>query len=141
MGGSDAAEPLEAPLPAPTQLPVASVQLAAQPTSSRLARRFVAQHLQAWGLAELRDDAELLVSELVTNAVLHARAPVDLVIRRVRGTIRVEVFDAGDGLPLPVFPALDDTSGRGLGLVQAVAERWGVEETAEGKVVWFELDP
>lgn len=122
-----------------TDLPVASLELPSLPTSSRLARRFVAERLHSWGAEAAIDDATLLVSELVTNAVVHARTTVDLVVRHSRGTIRVEVLDRGNGIAQPAFPGPDDVSGRGLGLVQAVAPRWGVEDTPGGKVVWFEL--
>lgn len=120
-------------------LPVWSTRLPAHPTSSRAARRFVTEALSRWGCTEAVDDAVLLVSELVTNAVLHARAPVDLVVRRSRGAIRIEVFDEGQGTPEPQFGPPDATGGRGLGLVHAVATRWGVDDRPPGKSVWFEI--
>ena len=121
-------------------LPVASTRLPAHPGSSRAARSFVADHLRLWGFDGAVDDATLLVSELVTNAILHARAPVDLVVRRVKGAVRIEVFDDGEGVPQPAFGEVDAATGRGLGLVQAVASRWGVDDVPAGKTVWFEIE-
>lgn len=86
-------------------------------------------------------DGELAVSELVTNAVLHGRLPI--VLRLVRGehVVRVEV---ADGSPVsPSFSMLDPTAvtGRGLMLISAASDRWGVEPDPDGKRVWFELHP
>jgi anti-sigma regulatory factor (Ser/Thr protein kinase) len=122
-------------------LPVATLRLPAHPASSRAARSFMAEHLRSWGCDQTVDDATLLVSELVTNAVLHARAPVDVVVRKGRMAVRVEVFDEGTGVPQVRFDEIDALHGRGLGLVQAVAARWGINEDNEGgKTVWFELN-
>jgi len=121
------------------QLPVASTRLPAHPASTRAARAFVAEHLRSWDLDEAVDDATLLVSELVTNAILLARSPVDLVVRKVKGAVRVEVFDDGTGVPQPLHPDHEDDAGRGLGLVQAVASRWGVDDAETCKTVWFEI--
>ena len=120
-------------------LPVASRRFAAHPTSSRAARTFVANCARSWGCEHLVDDAALLVSELVTNAVLHARAPVDIRVRKGRDDLRIEVYDEGAGVPLPIFTDIDASAGRGLGLVQAIAACWGVDDAASGKTVWFEL--
>lgn len=120
-------------------LPVSSTRLPAHPTSSRAARRFVAEALARWGCADAADDATLLVSELVTNAIIHARTPVDLIVRRTKGAVRIEVLDDGEGIPEPRVTPPDAPAGRGLGLVQAVASRWGVEERPPGKSVWFEV--
>jgi len=120
-------------------LPVASTRLAAHPASTRAARAFVAEHLVSWHLDSAIDDATLLVSELVTDAILHARSPIDLVVRKVKTSVRVEVFDDGNGVPEPLHPDHEDDVGRGLGLVEAVANRWGVEDLDTGKTVWFEI--
>lgn len=120
-------------------LPVASTRLPAHPASTRAARAFVAEHLRSWDLDDAIDDSTLLVSELVTNAILHARSPVDLVVRKVRSAVRVEVFDDRNGVPQPVHPDHEDDAGRGLGLVQAVATRWGVDDVDQGKTTWFEI--
>jgi len=99
----------------------------------------VAEHLHTWHLESAIDDATLLVSELITNAILHARSPVVLVVRKVKTSVRVEVFDDGNGVAHPVHPDHEDDAGRGLGLVQAVATRWGIEDVDAGKTVWFEI--
>ena len=85
------------------------------------------------------DDGELALSELVTNAVLHGREPVAVRLQVGDDALRVEVSDAS---PVsPSFSMLDPTAvtGRGLLLISAVSDRWGVEPTADGKAVWFEL--
>jgi D-alanyl-D-alanine dipeptidase len=107
----------------------------------RRARWFVRSTLTDWDLSDLIGDAELLVDELVSNAMLHARGRgVDVTIRAHGTTVRVEVSD-----PDPQF-ALDERDpgkepGRfGLRIVDSIAPRWGVEPTDFGKVAWFELD-
>lgn len=107
------------------------------------ARAFVAQELRT-ALGQLYeqslcDDALLLTSELVTNAVLHARTGVRLSV--VTGTtgIHVEVADDDPGLPRQRTADLDDLGGRGLALVAALAGDWGVRLAPPGKVVWFDL--
>lgn len=120
-------------------LPVASTRLPPHPASTRAARAFVAEHLRAWHLEPAIDDATLLVSELVTNAILHARTPIDLIVRKVRTSVRVEVFDEGGGVARALHPDAEASAGRGHGLVQAVAARWGVDDAEVGKTVWFEI--
>jgi anti-sigma regulatory factor (Ser/Thr protein kinase) len=124
----------------------AQIRLDPQALSARRARRFVAETLQSWTLSgpvdeNLVDVATLLVSELVTNAVVHAGSPALLVVRPSErpGCVRVEVCDQ-DAEP-PIVHAFDPdaTDGRGLALVAALADRWGVQPTAVGKSVWFEL--
>jgi anti-sigma regulatory factor (Ser/Thr protein kinase) len=90
--------------------------------------------------AELRETVGLLVSELVTNAILHVGASVDVDVRvNPPGVVRVDVRD-----PSPFQPrrrdAGTDTTGRGLMLVESLADRWGVDVTRAGKSVWFEID-
>jgi len=120
-------------------LPVASTRLPAHPASSRAARAFVADELRGWGLDSAVDDATLLVSEVVTSAVLHVRAPVDLVVRKVRAAVRVEVLDHGPRSSPPLDPSFEAAVGRGFSLVEAVASRWGIDETGDGRNVWFEI--
>jgi anti-sigma regulatory factor (Ser/Thr protein kinase) len=121
---------------------VGEVRLVSRPESACVARRLTRQQLQnRWLLSpQLADDAVLLVSELVGNAVKHAGAYVfGLRIRRRRGWIRVEVRDPSRALPchLPVREL--DVSGRGLWLVDQLADRWGVDLLPHGKCTWFEL--
>lgn len=83
--------------------------------------------------------AQVVVSELVTNAVVHARSDVDLVLRVDGPRLRVEVADHGGGRPAVLHPPPDADRGRGLLLVESLAERWGVRHDDHSKVVWAEL--
>lgn len=93
---------------------------------------------------DLVDDVALLVSELVANSVLHAGlgpdASVGMRVVATASRVRVEVRDAGPGFaPRPAAPGLQRTSGRGLFIVDRIADRWGVER-GRGACVWFEID-
>ncbi|MFE4858841.1 ATP-binding protein [Streptomyces sp. NPDC056670] len=90
--------------------------------------------------AEATDVAELLTSELVTNALVHTGQGAVVTVTVGEAGLRVEVQDFVAALPTPYAPSSDDgTHGRGLVLVQALADAWGVHEHDRGKVVWFEL--
>lgn len=108
-------------------------------TSPRVARRFVTETLAEWECDNARDAVELLVSELVTNAVMHARSPVDVAVVLHRDVVRIEVGDRSADMPQPQRPAPDARSGRGLELVGQLASGWGVQARQGGKVVWFEV--
>jgi anti-sigma regulatory factor (Ser/Thr protein kinase) len=82
---------------------------------------------------------QVLVDELVTNAVLHARTDAELVATVDGHVARVQVRDASTHLPAPRFYATNSATGRGLHLIEALARRWGVDEVPGGKIVWFEL--
>jgi anti-sigma regulatory factor (Ser/Thr protein kinase) len=118
---------------------VAEWRLALGPAEAGRARAVVREHLHDWGLAELAAPAELLVSELVTNAVRHSHArPVAL--RLVRGdTLLCEVDDDDHELPTLLSAGPLDDRGRGLRVVSTLAREWGTSRTAAGKTVWFEL--
>ncbi|MEV1045531.1 ATP-binding protein [Streptomyces sp. NPDC049916] len=89
---------------------------------------------------ERTEAAELLVSELVTNALIHTRHGAVVTATATSATLRIEVQDFEADLPAPYVPNADDgTHGRGLILVRSLADAWGVEARALGKVVWFEL--
>jgi anti-sigma regulatory factor (Ser/Thr protein kinase) len=120
---------------------VRSDLFACHPASVRLARRFVAESVELLGLRRL-PEVQLMVSELATNAVLHARSQFDVVLEKVdRNTVRVEVRDFGDGVPTVVHGATDSTGGRGLKIVSLLAQTWGVENrpSGQGKSTWFVL--
>ncbi|MBA3266685.1 MAG: ATP-binding protein [Acidimicrobiia bacterium] len=85
------------------------------------------------------DVVGLLVTELVTNAIRHADSHVDVAIRLLPETLRVEVRDTAEGRPAVVDAGPDAERGRGLAMVDALAEAWGVEPDGHGKVVWFEI--
>ncbi|MCX5527558.1 SpoIIE family protein phosphatase [Streptomyces bobili] len=103
------------------------------------ARAVVREQLHDWGLALLAGPAELMVSEVVTNAVRHSHGrPVTM--RLVRGdTLLCEVDDDDHELPTLLSAGPDDEAGRGLRVVSALAREWGTSRTAAGKSVWFEL--
>ncbi|MEU1421708.1 SpoIIE family protein phosphatase [Kitasatospora sp. NPDC005751] len=101
------------------------------------ARRLAAHTLRRWGLEELSEATELMVSELVTNAVQHATRPVTLSLVRT-SRLRCEVGDDSPLLPRPRRTGPEDERGRGLQIVARCAERWGATRLGTGKVVWFE---
>ncbi len=116
------------------------LSLGAELRSVRAARRFVQEHCRVLALSDaLCDDALLLTSELVTNAVLHGRSEVCVEVGVADGRVRVAVVDENSRRPAPVPEDPDALDGRGLALVDALADRWGVEERSGGKAVWFEL--
>lgn len=112
----------------------------AVPESVRAARRFMRETLEALEVPEPPlDNAILLGNELVTNAVKHARTRFDVRLAADHGRVRVEVSDSDTGSARLRSAGADDTSGRGLAIVDLIADRWGVEERADGKAVWVEL--
>ncbi|MEU7472737.1 SpoIIE family protein phosphatase [Streptomyces sp. NPDC044984] len=118
---------------------VAEWRIAPEPSEVGRARAAVREQLHDWGLPKLVDSAELMVSELVTNAVLHSHArPVAL--RLVRGdTLLCEVEDDDHELPTLLDARPADEFGRGLRVVSTLAREWGTSRTTAGKSVWFEL--
>lgn len=116
------------------------------PHSVTCARRHARQVLTAWRLADVADDGELIVSELVTNAIRAVATitkPGVLPSVRLRMTgqdsaVHIAVWDADDALARPAeAPALDAASGRGLAIVEALSHRWGWQPAADGgKVIW-----
>ena len=110
------------------------------PASARAARRFVAGALAPWGLEDAESHLELLTSEVVTNAVRHARTPHHLVVACEGPQVRVEVRDGSAVRPTARRARPDAAAGRGLMIVEALAERWRIEEGGSGKSVWFVLD-
>jgi serine phosphatase RsbU (regulator of sigma subunit)/anti-sigma regulatory factor (Ser/Thr protein kinase) len=123
----------------------AALRLPAEPTSGAAARRFVQRSLTGVPSdPERLDTVVLLASELVTNAVLHAAAPSEVRLRVRSGRVRLEVHDPSPHLPAPRTRDSDATNGRGMLLVAALADAWGVEPgdglTDFGKTVWVELD-
>lgn len=115
--------------------------LPAEPVSARQARRFVTRALSEIGLPELTEIALILVSELVTNAILHARSEVTLTVTRTSGGLRMEVGDRSSSAPSVRHYSAEATTGRGLVLVDSLADAWGSDIGPSGKTVWFELTP
>jgi anti-sigma regulatory factor (Ser/Thr protein kinase) len=117
------------------------LQLSDGPAAASATRRAVAAALDQWGLSELTDDAVLAVSELVTNAILHADPPFVVRLARGEGGVRLEVEDGSRTAPVRPLASTETMTGRGISLVDAVAQRWGVDQLPDGKVVWCELRP
>ncbi|MEI7034878.1 ATP-binding protein [Streptomyces pratensis] len=109
-------------------------------------RRFVRKALVEWACEERADDVLLCVTELATNALRHGVPPgrgfrVHIYLERIEKAIRVELHDSGDGEVRAADgpPGAEDEGGRGLLLVAALADAWGVEERSPGKIVWCEF--
>jgi anti-sigma regulatory factor (Ser/Thr protein kinase) len=113
--------------------------LRAVPASAASARRFVTETLGGWGCDDFAEAARLLVSELVTNAVLHARTDLEVVVTQSGAGVRVEVRDHNPTAPVVRRYEDEAMTGRGLALVDELAARWGVTRRPDGKAVWFEL--
>jgi len=118
----------------------ATTTLAQDLESPGAGRRFVQETLSRWTCDGLMDTVGLLVSELVTNAVLHARSTADVSVRLAGDRVRVEVRDQSNEPIVRRLAADDALGGRGLSLVETLARRWGSHSEPGGKVVWFELD-
>jgi PAS domain S-box-containing protein len=122
----------------PRELSSTSREIAAERSAVSDARDFVSATLASWSVAaDTTDDVVLMVSELVTNAVIYGRPPIELRLRRTAEQLVVEVYDAATFLPRRLRPTLQDEHGRGLQLVSLLADRWGTRPTAAGKSVWF----
>lgn len=120
--------------------PVPGTTLPPHPTSAAAARRFVADVLLQGGFpTDAVHDAVLLTSEAVANAVVHAGTVIDLVVVADPSMARIEVHDRHPGFPVVRDDSPDAVSGRGLRVVQALAEAWGVDRGDASKCVWFEV--
>ena len=124
--------------------PVDAAELAfdASAESVAHARRMAGQQLVAWELSELADDARLVVSELLTNAALHAKPPIRMRLLRIPDGVRIEVSDGSREMPLLIRAGTDVMTGRGWSLVQALAHEWGAERAPNaggGKTVWVTM--
>ncbi|MBT2441172.1 ATP-binding protein [Streptomyces sp. ISL-36] len=108
-----------------------------------LARGELRRALKDWGLSHIEDAASLVLSELLTNAVRHARVPTRAIETRfvlIPDGLRVEVHDASERRPLMALPDGDADGGWGLPLVDTLSEKWGVSDrSGPGKLVWAEL--
>jgi len=112
------------------------------PESAGKARRLVAAALCSHARPETVHDATVVVSELVTNAVIHASTAVTVGLQLLPGGgARIEVGDASSWPPTPRRATADQPGGRGLILVDALSKEWGVSNTADGKTVWAEIAP
>ena len=122
-------------------MPIIEVLLPPDTESPRRARRFIEDALSDGAPAEVVELAVLLVSEVVTNAVLHARSAVRIAITWDNRRLRVEVADKSPATPVARQFAADSGTGRGLMLIEELSDAWGTSPVGDGKVVWFELAP
>jgi anti-sigma regulatory factor (Ser/Thr protein kinase) len=118
-------------------VPTFSIDLPFDITTPKAARRALAER---FGGRARCDDLLLCVSEVVSNAVLHARSAPTLTVRWEQGLLRVEVRDDDPHLPVRRYHETQAPTGRGLHLLDALTDDWGVIPVEGGKVVWFELD-
>lgn len=105
----------------------------------RAARRFVDGVLAEAGYDDVLDVVQLLVTELVTNAVMHARSDATVAVRLLPDAVRVEVVDRDDSFPKRRTPHPDRPGGRGLELVEQMSTSWGIDMLDVGKRTWFEV--
>jgi len=118
----------------------AALAVGPHPREVGRARRFVAEQCRVWGCGDLTEDAELVASELVTNALLHGGGQHELRVGLSDAALRIQVIDHGAGMPDPRTAGQRDEHGRGLLLVSALCAAWGVEALpGGGKMVWAEL--
>ena len=103
------------------------------------ARALLRDALDDWGLLAIIDDAALIVTELVTNAITHGGSAFRLQLSRTSGALRIEVVDDGEGTPEPQPQDPEAEGGRGIMLVDAMSTSWGVENVPRGKLVWAEI--
>jgi hypothetical protein len=127
--------------PAGTGTPGYSETLPCEPESAQRARLLVSAALSAWGMGKLADRAELIVSELVNNALQQTpcRMVRILVSRPGDGVVRIGIADRSWAKPELGSPDLDSEDGRGLFLVDVLSRRWGYDLKHWGKVVWAEI--
>jgi anti-sigma regulatory factor (Ser/Thr protein kinase) len=122
----------------PTAL-AAHWHLPADLRSGGLARRQLSMLLHRWGLAMTLDAAQLLTSELINNAVVHAGSDVLLTVTHDARVLRIEVTDAGAGALHRLVAGPEDTCGRGMLLVEETSDGWGAAVNGSAKTLWFEL--
>lgn len=116
----------------------AAWRLDASPSAVAVARRRTREQLAAWGLkGETADDTQLIVSELVTNAVRYGTPPIELRLIHDR-TLTCEVRDAGSASPRLRHAGVVEEGGRGLFIIAQLAQTWGTRYTASGKTIWTE---
>ncbi|MFB1047780.1 SpoIIE family protein phosphatase [Streptomyces chrestomyceticus] len=120
-------------------LDTVAADLPGTPSSVPEGRRFLLRTLRAWGLTALADTALLLSSELLTNAVRHASGPLTLRVWYSARELGVEVVDGSTPRPRARLADTAEENGRGLMLVEALADAWGTRPGAVGKTVWFTL--
>ncbi|HEV3380271.1 MAG TPA: ATP-binding protein [Trebonia sp.] len=125
----------------PTDLNQCRIRIPAVPIAAALARDEIREAIDAWAIKIDKDDAVLLTSELVTNVIKHVGAgDIVLTIGCCECEFRVDVQDSSNSFPRPVPVAVDSETGRGLVLVNAIADEWGYYRTPVGTGVFFVLN-
>lgn len=118
----------------------AEIKLGPSIDDVRVARRFLQAQCEDWGCGKSLPEVQLVLSELVTNALVHAGATCELRARLTDGVLRIEVRDRGPGTPDLRSPGQESEGGRGLMIVSSMAQAWGIESEQDGgKVVWAEM--
>jgi anti-sigma regulatory factor (Ser/Thr protein kinase) len=115
----------------------AVLELSGRRSDAGLARRFLSDLLPGIGWGDRLDDACLLLGELIANVALHVRSVCIVRVRATPGILRIEVVDGSPAMPRLLHFSADATTGRGMKLVDRIADSWGAEPLAAGKVVWF----
>lgn len=118
----------------------ALAELPGHDASPRAARRLAQAAIERWNCTGALETVTLLVSEVVTNAVLHARSDVQVTVRLLPSAVRIEVTDGSAEPPVPRQPEVGSPGGRGLLMVESLSRAWGVDPSGAGKIVWFEVD-
>ncbi|MFC0529267.1 ATP-binding protein [Phytohabitans kaempferiae] len=116
-----------------------SLELEPEVEAARLARDLVSAACARWHREDLAETAHIAVSELVNNAVIHARTPLSVRVTLRRDELLIAVRDRSPEPPRPRTPASSSYGGRGLMLLEAVSSRWGCAQYEDGKVVWAVL--
>lgn len=118
-----------------------AAEFAADPASVRMTRLWVSQRLLDHDLAYLVDDLQLVVSELATNAMMHAETPFVVTLRAFKASVRLEVLDGVQSGPVRRTAQILETSGRGVAIVDTLSRAWGVTgNPSGGKSVWAEFN-
>ncbi|MBG6105850.1 ATP-binding protein [Micromonospora vinacea] len=121
----------------------AHLRLAADNQSPAAGRRLIAHHCRNWGMHSTADRAMVVASELISNAVMHAETEVDITVAALANVLRISVRDRTKGVPRPTVAADSDQlaeGGRGLPIINALANDWGFFAFGDGKTVWAQID-
>jgi anti-sigma regulatory factor (Ser/Thr protein kinase) len=114
-------------------------------TAVKAARQFITDNLHQWGLDDLIDNFQLITSEIVTNALIHADSDVDLRLREYPDHLRLEVRDTNPTppIPTPITQTLEQNQhaehGRGLNIVDTLSTQWGNTPSGRGKTIWVDI--
>ena len=119
---------------------IVETQFPSLPGTPASVRGFLRVALKTWELDGFGEVTELLSDELVSNVVRHVGTPMTVRALRQPSSIRVEVDDSSNEMPVLQHPGALDDHGRGLLLLDSLANQWGIEMREDGKTVWFEID-